>query len=210
MAANDLNEIADYRYRDSEPTWSSAYLWPVVRGVIAGREWSDRRAFEVGCGNGSTANWLSAQGFSVSGVDPSESGIGIARAAFPHLDLAVGSAYDDLAGLYGRFPLVLGLEVIEHCFEPRRFARSVFELLEPGGVGIVSTPYHGYLKNLAISLAGKWDHHFTALWDGGHIKFFSRSTLYTVLSEAGFQDIRFIRAGRIPALAKSLVAVVGR
>jgi hypothetical protein len=37
----------------------------------------------------------------------------------------------------------------------------------------VSTPYHGYHKNLGLALSGKMDAHFTALWEGGHIKFFS-------------------------------------
>lgn len=52
------------------------------------------------------------------------------------------------------------------------------------------------------------DAHFTALWDHGHIKFWSMKTLTLLLEEAGFRDIRFERLGRIPALAKSMVAVV--
>jgi 2-polyprenyl-6-hydroxyphenyl methylase/3-demethylubiquinone-9 3-methyltransferase len=64
------------------------------------------------------------------------------------------------------------------------------------------------LKNLALAVAGKWDDHLTALWDGGHIKFFSERTLGLLLQEAGFKEISFIRVGRIPPLAKSLVAVV--
>jgi 2-polyprenyl-6-hydroxyphenyl methylase/3-demethylubiquinone-9 3-methyltransferase len=71
----------------------------------------------------------------------------------------------------------------------------------------VSTPYHGYLKNLALALSGKLDKHFTALWDGGHIKFFSIATLGQLLREAGFKDLRFVRVGRIPPLAKSMLAI---
>jgi 2-polyprenyl-6-hydroxyphenyl methylase/3-demethylubiquinone-9 3-methyltransferase len=151
---------------------------------------------------------LSELGFNVAGVDPSESGIAVARDAFPHLDLAVGSTYDDLAGRYGRFPLVVSLEVVEHCYDPRTFARTLMDLIEPGGIGVVSTPYHGYLKNLAIAMAGKWDHHFTALWDGGHIKFFFIDTLGALFREAGAEKLSFVRVGRVPPLAKSLMAVV--
>lgn len=75
---------------------------------------------------------------------------------------------------------------------------------------MLSTPYHGYLKNLALALAGKWDDHLGPLWDGGHIKFFSKRTLRALLEEAGFQQIDLLRVGRVPALAKSLVAVVRR
>jgi 2-polyprenyl-6-hydroxyphenyl methylase/3-demethylubiquinone-9 3-methyltransferase len=51
------------------------------------------------------------------------------------------------------------------------------------------------------------DMHFTALWEDGHIKFWSIETLSTLLREAGFRDIRFLRVGRIPPLAKSMIAI---
>ena len=44
---------------------------------------------------------------------------------------------------------------------------------------MLSTPYHGYLKNLALAVSGRMDRHFTALHVGGHIKFFSIETLTT-------------------------------
>ena len=49
--------------------------------------------------------------------------------------------------------------------------------------------------------------HFTALWEGSHIKFWSRKTLSRLLREAGFSSVDFHRVGRIPALAKSMIAV---
>ena len=79
-----------------------------------------------------------------------------------------------------------------------------------GGTAILSTPYHGYWKNLALALSGQMDRHFTALWDHGHIKFWSMKTLALLLEEAGFRDIRFARVGRIPALAKAMIAVARR
>jgi 2-polyprenyl-6-hydroxyphenyl methylase/3-demethylubiquinone-9 3-methyltransferase len=72
---------------------------------------------------------------------------------------------------------------------------------------MISTPYHGYWKNLALAITGKMDRHFTALWDNGHIKFWSMKTLTILLEEAGFPDVRFKRVGRIPALAKSMIAI---
>jgi 2-polyprenyl-6-hydroxyphenyl methylase/3-demethylubiquinone-9 3-methyltransferase len=57
--------------------------------------------------------------------------------------------------------------------------------LKPAGHFIVSTPYHGWLKNVVLALSGKMDNHFTALWDGGHIKFWSRETLSRLLRSKG-------------------------
>jgi 2-polyprenyl-6-hydroxyphenyl methylase/3-demethylubiquinone-9 3-methyltransferase len=113
--------------------------------------------------------------------------------------------------MFGRWPFVLCLEVVEHVYFPHRLARTLLELCEPGGRAIVSTPYHGYWKNLALSLVpGAWDRHHHPLSDHGHIKFWSAATLSVLLCQAGFASVRFERVGRIPALAKSMIAVAER
>ncbi|WP_089957933.1 bifunctional 2-polyprenyl-6-hydroxyphenol methylase/3-demethylubiquinol 3-O-methyltransferase UbiG [Limnohabitans sp. 2KL-3] len=206
----NTNEINGYRWNSAALTCAHDYLLPTLmnemarlkEGSIAGG-----RVFELGCGNGSVANVLVQQGWDVTGVDPSSEGIAQANAKWPQLKLFAGSAYDDLAARFGCFPVVTSLEVVEHVYFPRHYAATLFSLLEPGGTAIVSTPYHGYWKNLAMALTGKMDAHFTALWDHGHIKFWSVKTLGELLREAGFVDIRFERVGRVPVLAKAIIAI---
>jgi 2-polyprenyl-3-methyl-5-hydroxy-6-metoxy-1,4-benzoquinol methylase len=185
------------------------YLLPMVHRILDAEvsRGTAKRIFDLGCGDGSVAAVLAARGFDVTGVDPSPTGIEAARRALPGLRFEQGSAYDDLAGKYGRFPIVLSLEVVEHLYDPRQYARTVYSLLEPGGLAIISTPYHGYFKNLAIAMTGKWDAHHSVLWDHGHIKFWSMPTLTALLKEAGFGSIAFRRVGRIPLLAKSMIAL---
>lgn len=202
---NFLNET--YYFTSNRPICSSRYLWKPLITILSQRVTNSKKVFEIGCGNGATANLLDRLGYDVTGVDTSVSGIEIANRSFPELKLFQGSAYDDLADRYGRFPIVISLEVIEHLFYPRKFVRTFYSLLEDEGVGVISTPYHGYLKNLALALTGKMDAHFSPLWDGGHIKFWSRRTLQALLEETGFKDVRFVRAGRIPVFAKSMIAV---
>lgn len=135
----------DYGYHAAGLGCSHDYLLPRVLEIFEARstEQGARRIFELGCGNGSVADALHRRGFEVQGIDYSESGIRVAREHYPHLKLDVGSAYDDLAGRYGRFPLLLSLEVVEHLYFPRQFAKACFDLLEEGGTAIISTPYHG-------------------------------------------------------------------
>jgi 2-polyprenyl-3-methyl-5-hydroxy-6-metoxy-1,4-benzoquinol methylase len=197
-----------YAYYDAKPAHTNSYLWPALKGEIARRTWRRKRAFDLGCGNGATCNMLAELGFDVTGVDTSTSGIEVAKASFPNIRCEVGSAYDDLGSRYGTFDLVISLEVVEHCMEPRAFAKTFLSLIAPGGIGFISTPYHGYLKNVALALSGKMDSHFTALWDGGHIKFFSIKTLDALLRQAGAHNVRFKRVGRIPQFAKSMIAIV--
>ena len=202
-------DISGYRYNQSDLNHSHDYLLPRVIRLLDSLNLTDenKRLFELGCGNGSVANVMSQRGWDITGVDPSDEGIKQARMAYPDLKLAMVSAYDDLTSMYGHFPVALSLEVVEHVYAPRNYARTVYELLEEGGVAIISTPYHGYWKNLAMALSGKMDNHFTALWDHGHIKFWSENTLTQLLKEAGFRSIEFERVGRISPLAKSMIAV---
>lgn len=208
----DAKPVADasgYHYSPkAELGQHHAYLMPPVLNEL--KRCGAERVFDLGCGDGSVAAALTREGFRVAGVDPSEQGIAVAQRAYPQADLRVGSAYDDLAGSFGTYPAVISLEVVEHVYDPRSYARTLFSLIEPGGTAIISTPYHGYLKNLVLALTGKMDAHYTALWDHGHIKFWSVRTLSILLREAGFENVRLQMAGRLPALAKSMIAVAVR
>jgi 2-polyprenyl-3-methyl-5-hydroxy-6-metoxy-1,4-benzoquinol methylase len=206
---NKTEAITGYRWLNAETNCSHEYLLPTVFAIIEGLnlKGSDRQVFDLGCGNGSVAACLSDRGYDVTGTDPSAEGIQQAKLTHPSLKVYQGSAYDDLAGQYGQFPVVISLEVVEHVYFPRKYAACIYSLLERGGVAIISTPYHGYSKNLVLALTGKLDAHFAALWDYGHIKFWSFKTLQRLLLEAGFSSVQFHRVGRIPFLAKSMIAV---
>ncbi len=197
----------EYMFYDAAPTWSVKYLWPSVRCLIDSHEIRTRRAFELGCGNGAAANLLHERGFQVTAVDPSQTNINLAKGAYPQCSFVCAGGYDDLARRFGTFGVVLSLEVLQHCAYPQRIAQTLFDLVEPGGFAIVSVTYHGYLKNLLLAMTGRLDRHLHALWETGPLKFFSKRTLRTLLEEAGFRRVEFQLVGRVPPLAKSMVAI---
>lgn len=200
----------DYGWKDAQPTCAHEYLLPAVQKCIEAI-WHNGRAriLDIGCGNGYVAAQLAALGHCVIAVDASADGIEIARTAYPAVSFAVGSVYDDkLSDIVGDgVDCIVSLEVVEHLFYPAKLFAQSYRLLKPGGYLILSTPYHGYLKNLAISLVHGWDRHFHVEWDGGHIKFFSNRTLARMACNAGFNKPRFQGVGRLPGLWKSIVMV---
>ena len=141
------------------------------------------------------------------GIDLSRPAIEIARKTYPRGRFEKLPADDKLLDNLGEAPfdIVVSTEVVEHLYSPRKYARGCFRALRPGGRFICTTPYHGYLKNLVLSLADKWDSHANPLWDGGHIKLWSRKTLMGLLTEAGFTNLRFHGAGRLPYLWMTMV-----
>lgn len=105
------------------------------------------------------------------------------------------------------FDAAISTEVVEHLFAPHLLPRFAREALRPAGYLIVSTPYHGYVKNLVLSMLDKWDFHHGPLWHGGHIKFWSRRTLSLLLEQNGFKVVEFHGVGRLPFLWKSMILV---
>ena len=167
---------------------------------------------DLGCGNGAMASRLLDLGCKASGVDASATGIAIANQQHPgHFHVADFSGGRlPLAIADHRFDVALSTEVIEHLYDPRALLKMARSALQPGGLLLVTTPFHGYFKNLALAATGKLDGHFTVLWDGGHIKFFSRRTLTTLLEQEGFHVVEFRGAGRWPYLWKSMVLAARR
>lgn len=163
------------------------------------------RVLDLGCGRGAVSRALSAAGYQVTGVDIDNEAVAEARRCYPQLDLRQGSGEDDLKEQMGSFDAVVSIEVIEHVSDPVTFVKNIHSVLNPGGLCIMTAPYHGYVKNLIISLRGGWDCHLDPFWKAGHIKFWSERTFRKLIVESCFDIIVFRRLGRIPMLAKSMM-----
>jgi len=210
MSSTQAGHVYGSGYGPERADDTALYLWPPVLRRLASLPPASR-VLDAGCGNGFFAKQLQQKGFDVAGMDLEESGIYHARRSFPDIRFELASVYDDVSALLGQpFDAVVSLEVIEHLYDPRAFVSRVKECLRPGGLFILSTPYHGYLKNVLVALSGKFDAHVSPLWNGGHIKFWSRRTLTSLLEEKGFRVESFIGAGRLPYLWKSMILVASR
>src|ERR1700742_5078565 len=200
-----MSDYKDYGYTDNKPDHSFFYLQPGLLSMLS--KDNNRCILDLGCGNGYIANYLIKQGYNVYGTDASEGGITIAKQENPDRfflqDLTTGKLPVELQNL--KFDTVISTEVIEHLYDPEGFIDFCKSSLQPKGEIIISTPYHGYLKNLMLSVFNKWDTHLSPTWDGGHIKFWSKNTLGQLLVDKGFTIITFKGCGRVPYFWKSMI-----
>jgi 2-polyprenyl-3-methyl-5-hydroxy-6-metoxy-1,4-benzoquinol methylase len=204
--AESQGYLAQYHYGSADPPHTKAYLWRHIISLCA--ELGARRVVDIGCGNGALCRELASRGYEVVGCEPSADGVRLARSSAPELVFhQVGVDDDSSAVGKESFDVVIATEVIEHLVRPRNLLRFAKQVLRPGGHVIISTPYHGYLKNLVLALTNKWDSHLTPFWDGGHIKLWSRKTLSQLLNQGGFGVVRFIGAGKVPFMWKSMIMV---
>ncbi|MEM9313438.1 MAG: methyltransferase domain-containing protein [Pseudomonadota bacterium] len=182
-------------------------IYTTVLGILRRRLPQGGRILEVGCGAGSLAASIARAGYSVLGIDPSRSGVEAAKRQGSTAEFRCDTMEGLEKELHSSFDAVVSVEVIEHCYSISSFFADQLSLLKPGGLCIHSTPYHGFVKNLLIILSGRFDHHFNPLWEGGHIKFFSKDTLSKAFEDANLSVDEFHRVGRIAPIAKSMIIV---
>ncbi len=200
-----MSDYIDYGYTNNAPDHTFDYLIAPITLWLGNNK--QQNILDVGCGNGYLAIYLVSKGFNAFGTDASEEGIAIAKQTHPDRFFVqdVSSERLPLELRHIKFNTIVSTEVIEHLYDPEGFIKFCGNILEPGGQIIISTPYHGYLKNLMLSIFNKWDSHMSPLWRGGHIKMWSRKTLSQALTNAGFKVVVFKGAGRFPYFWKSMV-----
>ena len=200
--------VSDYGWNNAQAPESCSYIFPRIMKIIETLQ--PKRVLDLGAGNGNLVQHIYNSGFEVVGVEYDKNGVEISRELLPQVNFynyGVQDEPDKLLETESPFDLVVSTEVIEHLYSPHLLVEYASKVLNPNGYLILSTPYHGYLKNMALSVFNKWDKHFTALWHGGHIKFWSEQTLSKLLIDNGFVVESFSGVGRFPYLWKSMIVV---
>lgn len=199
---------SEYHYSDDSDNYAHSYLREPVTQLLS----SERQpVLDLGCGNGALGRHLLEKGLDLYGIDASLAGISIAKKHHPDRffiqDLESKRLPEEIDNI--AFKTIISTEVIEHLYDPQSFIEFCKSILLENGGGklILTTPYHGYLKNLMLSLFNHWDFHHTPFWVGGHIKFWSKKTLTKLLEDNEFKVIRFEGCGRLPYLWKSMILV---
>ena len=203
------NVVESYGWKTASGPESCGYITPEVLRLLSTLK--VKRVCDIGSGNGALAAMLHKEGFYAAGVEYDQEGVALSKKNYTGINFYNLGVQDDpaqmLAAEEQTFDAVVSTEVVEHLFSPHLLPIFARKLVQKDGYLIISTPYHGYLKNLSLSVFNKWDKHHTVLWHGGHIKFWSRVTLTQLLEENGFKVIGFHGAGRFPYLWKSMILV---
>tara|TARA_B100000073_G_C23579931_1_gene511802 strand:+ start:108 stop:743 length:636 start_codon:yes stop_codon:yes gene_type:complete len=204
---NLVNKEFDYDWINNN-TVHHKYLIKSIEKILKNQDTTSSELLDIGCGNGFLTKNISKYFKSTIGIDLSDTGIEQAQ-KFSNEKLQFKKiSLDQMIKEGKRFKFISSFEVIEHQYLPDDFLNQINKILEDDGKLLISTPYHGYVKNLLISLLGKHDFHFNPLWRHGHIKFFSIKTLNDLLKKCNFKVIERKFSGRFYPISNSMIFLI--
>jgi 2-polyprenyl-6-hydroxyphenyl methylase/3-demethylubiquinone-9 3-methyltransferase len=116
----------------------------------------DLRILDIGCGGGIVAEPLARLGANVTGIDPAEENVEIAKLHAEKSGLAIDyrtMTIEALADIGKKFDIVIASEVVEHVADFELFVQRAAEIVKPGGLMIVTT-INRTLKSFALAIVG--------------------------------------------------------
>lgn len=137
---------------------------------------SPRRIYEIGCGAGFSIQFLKENGWSVTGIDPSEYSLQWSE----RLGFALLNEFFDGDLLAGEADLIFCNDVFEHVRDVENFSRDVWKSLADGGVFCFATTNSS--QSIAIGDISMFEHQ--------HVNMFTERAIHLILSAAGFIDIK--------------------
>lgn len=139
------------------------------------------RLLEVGCGEGTTLQFVQQMGWNVEGLDVDRKAVEIAKKK--GLPVKSGNLFE--ANFEpGSFDVVTMFHVIEHVHDPRGLLLECLRILRPGGQILLVTPN---ALSLAHRIYGRSCFH---LDPPRHLRLFTPNALSRITNIAGFNDIQ--------------------
>jgi SAM-dependent methyltransferase len=161
-------------------------------------------ALDIGCGSGNFLRCMREAGFSVFGIEPSESGSEYAREAHG-IEIHHGMIEDYLAAhAVQRFDVITMLNVLEHLMDPARTLLQLRQALAPNGVLAIVVPdarFHDLLGRLRRSAGFPdpyWLERPNSFLSGfklpDHLCSFHPETITSLLRRCGLRVVRIENA----------------
>jgi 2-polyprenyl-3-methyl-5-hydroxy-6-metoxy-1,4-benzoquinol methylase len=149
-----------------------------------------RRLFDAGCGAGGFLRFAKSAGWSVDGIDGSQTAVRFAR-EMHDLDVKVADLEQYLLSPRS-FDVVCSFHVIEHLSNPLHLLKNISVALVAGGIAYLGTPLytrgrirrHQWLYRIGIA-NHPYDFNLP-----DHISYFNERTLSQALSSVGLEVVK--------------------
>jgi 2-polyprenyl-6-hydroxyphenyl methylase/3-demethylubiquinone-9 3-methyltransferase len=186
-------QFAEPRAQPNVFSWYRARTRRIV-GLLNEFAPAARRVLDIGCAQGTIAITLAESGYEVTANDIRSSYISYARMRDDNKRVNfIRENFLDYNPV-DKFQAVIFTEVIEHIVDHSTFLRHILNCMSPGGILIVTTPNHGYIRQRLpsfseVNLEENKDKQFSS-HGSDHFYLFKKQELMGLLNEAGFEVIK--------------------
>lgn len=160
-----------------------------VREDLLARIPTDARTIlEFGCGEASLGYALKQrQRCRVAGIELDPEAAAIAKR---RIDVVYQGDATEIVSLLGeRFEWIIGGDIVEHLADPWSFLSELRHVSVPGGHLLLSLPNLASGSIVADLLAGRFDYVYMGLACVGHLRFFTRRSIETMLAMSGWTPV---------------------
>ncbi|MDA8235870.1 MAG: class I SAM-dependent methyltransferase [Clostridia bacterium] len=138
---------------------------------------STGQLLDIGCAGGIFLDCARDSGFTVEGVEPSETGIELCK----KLGLSVQKGFFLNMKFDSQYDIITMYDVLEHTLYPKEEVSKVYSMLKPEGIFVITLPN---IDSLLARLHGsKWD----MIGFPEHLNYFTPKSLSLLLKNNGFE-----------------------
>ena len=169
------------------------YKWPAISKLMLVN--SNGSILGIGCGIEKVLSKIAKLNpkAKIIGVDISKYAIRTASKKLPNFKFYLTKDGERLPIKNGSIDFIVCLDVIEHIYDTQHIFKEFKRILKPGGNILITTPYHGLIKNIIIVLTC-FDRIFNPF--GEHIRFFTKKTLTKAIKQINFEVTKIGYFGR--------------
>lgn len=180
------------------------YKLPVVKRIAP--KTPNLTIMDFGCGSGNMLSEIMKLNpkSKYIGIDVSDIAIKKIKERFPKEIFFAVEDGGKIPVKTGSVDFILALDVIEHVYNTKETLSELARILKPGGRILITTPYHGLLKNLII-IFFFFEYYFDIY--GSHIRFFSKKSLMSLLKDVRLKVVNFGYFGRFFPLSRAMFAL---
>lgn len=178
-----------------------SFKWPAIRKFIP--KTKEIKILDFGCGPGILINAMKKVNSKAkyTGIDVSDKAISQAKKRHPDSKFFTVADGQKLPLKDKSVDFIISTDVIEHVYNTKKAFEEFYRVLKPGGKILLTTPYHGLLKNIVIVFFA-----FEKIFDPfkNHIRFYTKKSLFHAFTKHNFKIEKHGYFGRFYPFSRAM------
>lgn len=160
------------------------------------------RILDFGCGEGALSQRLNDLGYQMVAVDINDNDFKANNIEFKKVNFNIRKEVEDfLIANKSRFDVVLGIETIEHIYNPYQYFDDLIFMLKKDGLLLITTPNTtSWLSRIIFLFHGRFHQFADGDLQYGHIAPITPWELNVICNEKNLQNVEISEAGTLPII----------